>query len=80
MNKLKCIKTDVWKLYFDGAFSKDGAGVCIVLICPDRENISKYFKFEFDVTNNVAKYEDLFLGLKLAKNLKVQNISVFDDS
>ena len=54
VNKPKCIKTDVWKLYFAGAFSKDGAGAGIVLISLDKENITQPFNLDFDVTNNVA--------------------------
>lgn len=35
-------------MYFDGSFSKEGAGVGIVLIFPDKENITQSYKLEFD--------------------------------
>jgi len=70
----------VWKLYFGGTISKDGVGAGILLISPDRENITQYFKLDFNVTNNVVEYEALILGLDLVKSLKVQNLSVLSDS
>lgn len=32
----KTIETDIWKLYFDGSCSKEGAGAGIVLISVDK--------------------------------------------
>lgn len=68
----KTIETDIWKLYFDGSCSKEGAGTGIVLIFPYKENITQSYKLEFDVTNNVAEYEAFLLGFELARNLKVR--------
>lgn len=47
------IKNDFYKLYFDGAFSKERVGADIILISPSKENITQSYKLEFDVTNNV---------------------------
>lgn len=66
-------------MYFDGAFLKDGVGARIVLISPNKKIITQYFKLDFEVTHNVAKYEALILGLELAKSLKVQNLEVYND-
>ena len=44
VDKPRTEKTDIWKLYFDGAFSKDGVGARIVLISPDKENITQPYK------------------------------------
>lgn len=71
--------TNIWKIYFDGAFSKDGIGAGIVLISLDKKNITQSFKLDFEVTNNVEEYEALILRLKLAKILKVQNLVVYGD-
>ena len=38
------------------------------------------YKLEFITTNNIAEYEALLLGLKAAKNLGIQQISVYGDS
>jgi len=67
-------------MYFDGVFSKRGAGAGIILICPDKKNITQSFKLDFKVTNNVAEYEALILGLDLAKSLKAENLVVHGDS
>lgn len=80
VTKPKVIESDIWKLYFDGSHSKEGVGSWIVLISPNKENITQSCKLEFEVTNNVAEYEDFLLGLKLARSLKVQNLSVFSNS
>jgi len=56
-------QTDVWKLFFDGSCTKYRVGAGAVLISPEKENITQSFKLEFEVTNNVAKYEAFLLGL-----------------
>ena len=38
------------------------------------------YKLEFITTNNTAEYESLLLGLKDAKDLGIQQISVYGDS
>lgn len=53
VNKHKFIKIDVWNLYIDVYFYKYGDGEGIVLISPDKENITQSFKLDFDVTNNI---------------------------
>lgn len=64
----------------NGSCTKDGAGLGVVLISPEKENITQSCKLDFEVTDNFAEYEDFLLGLQLAKSLKVQNLSVFTDS
>jgi hypothetical protein len=59
--------TSVWKMFFDGASSKEGVGVGVVFISPTQETISLSYKLEFETTNNVAEYEALVLGLGLLK-------------
>jgi ribonuclease HI len=70
----------VWYMYFDGAYSKEGAGAGIVLIPPTGDPITISHKLEFDATNNVTEYEALVLGLEVAKKMGVLHISVFGDS
>ena len=72
-------QTNIWKLFFDGSCTKDGVGVGVVLISPEKESINQSCKLDFEATNNVAEYEAFHLGLQLAKSLKVQNLSVFND-
>jgi ribonuclease HI len=37
-------------------------------------------KFEFETTNNMEKYEALVLGLRVAKDMKIEELSVFGDA
>lgn len=40
-------ENDVWKIYFDGASSKEGSGATILLISPSKKFISLSYKIEF---------------------------------
>jgi ribonuclease HI len=71
--------TSIWKKQFDGASSKDVAGVGVVLVSPAQEAISLSYKLEFEATNNVADYESLVLGLRDAKDMGIKEISMFGD-
>jgi ribonuclease HI len=42
-------------------------------------NQSSNNKLEFEATNNVAEYEALVLGLRTAKDMKIEKIAVFGD-
>jgi ribonuclease HI len=70
----------VWKMYFDGACSKEGSGAGIVFISPAKEVIPMSYKLEFDTTNNISEYEAFLLGLKAARDMGVDTLSVFGDS
>jgi hypothetical protein len=72
--------TQVWKMYFDGASSKESVGVGVVFISPSQEVISLSYKLEFETTNNVAEYEALVLGLRATKDMKIEELSVFGDA
>jgi ribonuclease HI len=78
--KLPFSITPVWKLFFDGASSKEGAGVGVVFVSPAQETISLSYKLEFEATNNVAEYEALVLGLRAAREMGIQEVAVFGDA
>ena len=67
-------------MYFDGATSKEGAGVGICLTHPKFEYRSFSYKLYFDCTNNVAEYEALILGLKMIREIKIKKVSIYGDS
>jgi ribonuclease HI len=70
----------VWYMNFDGAFSRLGKGVGIVLQAPNGK-VSKFaYRLEFDATNNVAEYEALLLGLELCKDRGVKCLNIKGDS
>jgi len=77
-------KQRIWKthcgfFFFDGSCSKEGLGVGIVIISPSKEVISLSFKLEFETTNNIAEYEALLLGLRAAKDMGIDKLTVFGD-
>ena len=69
--------TFVWIFFFDGASSREGAGAAIFFVSLSQETISLSYKLEFETTNNVAEYEALILGLRAAKEMRIQEAAVF---
>lgn len=51
-------------LFFDGSKCLQGDGVGIMLVSPKRGMLPRYYKLNFECTNNMAKYKALVLGLK----------------
>ena len=52
----------------------------LILINLDEIIIEYVLWFEFSTINNGAKYEALIAGLKIAKELKVDNLKIYSDS
>jgi hypothetical protein len=69
--------SQTWKMYFDGATSKDSIGAGVLFISPSQEVIILSFKLEFKTTKNISKYEALVLGLRVSKDMKIEEFSVF---
>ncbi|XP_074300514.1 uncharacterized protein LOC141631790 [Silene latifolia] len=74
------VENDVWDLYFDGASNNIGYGVGIHLILPTGEHVPVPINLDFNVINNVAKYEACLLGLRSALDLGVKKLLVHGDS
>jgi ribonuclease HI len=51
----------------------------MVFIYLAQEIISLSYKIEFETTNNIAEYEALVLGLRVAKDMKIGELAVFGD-
>ena len=75
---------DGWVMYFDGAFSRQGAGVGAVLISPTQDKLYYAMQLCFQhgekVPNNIAEYEGLIAGLKAAGALGVKHLIINGDS
>jgi len=71
--------TKVWDMFFDGACSKETIGAGVVLVSPKQETTHLSFKLTFQVTNNIAEYEALILGLNTTKDMGIRDIKVFGD-
>jgi ribonuclease HI len=58
-------------IYFDGSYTFKGAGAGVMLIPPEGDILKYAIQFEFPATNNIAEYEGLITGLRLAKDLGI---------
>jgi ribonuclease HI len=71
---------DHWVMYFNGSYTLKGAWAGVVLI-PPKSHILKYvIQPNFLATNNIAEYEGLVTGLRLAKDLGIQQLPIRGDS
>jgi ribonuclease HI len=59
-------------MYFDGSYTLKGAAAGVVLIPPECDMLKYVIQIEFSATNNIAEYEGLITGLRLAKELDIQ--------
>ena len=72
-----------WIMYFDGAFSLQGAGVGVLLVAPTGEHLKYVIQMHFPremSTNNTAEYEGLLAGLRIVADLGVKKLIVRGDS
>ena len=72
--------TNYWKMHFDGSRSKDGLGAGVVLTSPKLDVLQYVLQIHFAASNNVAEYEALVHGLKVAKEVGVRRIVCYGDS
>ncbi|XP_074326812.1 uncharacterized protein LOC141664756 [Apium graveolens] len=70
----------LWLLFIDGSSTSNSEGAGVILISPEGFKIQQALKFGFSATNNVAEYEVLIAGLKLASDLEAEVIDIFGDS
>ncbi|XP_075074360.1 uncharacterized protein LOC142161965 [Nicotiana tabacum] len=69
-----------WKMYFDGAAHREGAGTGIMFITSQGEVLTYSFTLTQRCSNNVAEYQTLILGLEMAVDIKQLQLQVFGDS
>jgi ribonuclease HI len=67
-------------MYFDGSYTLKGAGAGVVLIPPEGDVLKYAIQLEFSATNNIAEYEGLVNGLRLAKDLGIRRLLIKEDS
>jgi ribonuclease HI len=74
----------LWVMHFDGAFNLPGAGDGAILMSPSGDKlcyaIQLCFKPEHKVSNNIAEYEGLIAGLRVASALGIKRHIVKGDS
>ena len=69
-----------WVMHFDGSKQYEGSGAGVVLTSPKGDKMSYVLQIHFDCTNNIAEYEALLHGLRIAKEMNIKRIMCFGDS
>jgi len=74
------VQAELWTMYFDGCLMKTGAGAGLLFISPLGVHMRYTIRIHFAASNNVAEYEALVNGLKIAIELRVRRVDVRGDS
>jgi ribonuclease HI len=74
------IQPELWTMYFDGSLMKTGAGAGLLFISPLGKHLCYVLCLHFPASNNVAEYEALVNGLRIAIELGVQRLDARGDS
>jgi hypothetical protein len=77
---LSQIPAECWTLYFDGSVMKTGAGVGLLFISPLGEHMRYAVRLHFPTSNNMAEYEALLCGLRIAIETGIKRLDVRGDS
>jgi ribonuclease HI len=67
-------------MYFDRSLIKTGVGVGLLFISPLEEHVRYVIRLHFPASNNVAEYEALVNGLRIAVELGVRRLDARGDS
>ncbi|CAO2207897.1 unnamed protein product [Urochloa humidicola] len=71
---------EYWVMYFDGSVMKEGAGVGLVFVSPLGVRMRYSVRLYFTASNNVAEYEALVNGLRIAAELGIRRLEIRGDS
>ena len=71
---------EAWLMHFDGSKQMHGSGAGVTLKSPTGEELNYVLQIHFDATNNMAEYEALLHGLRIAKDIGIKHIICCGDS
>jgi ribonuclease HI len=74
------IEAECWTLYFDGSVMKTGARAGLLFVSPLGEHLRYAVRLHFPASNNMAEYEALLCGLKIAIETGIKRLDVRGDS
>ena len=69
-----------WTIHFDGSRQLEGSGAGVILTSPRGDKFCYVLRLMFPCTNNVAEYEALLHGLRMAKEMNLSRVRCFGDS
>ena len=67
-------------MYFNGLLMKKGTGIGLVFVLPLEVHMRYMVRLHFPSSNNVAEYEALINGLRIAIKLGIRRLDVRGDS
>ncbi|CAN6371543.1 unnamed protein product [Urochloa humidicola] len=67
-------------MYFDGFVMKEGVRAGLVFVLPLGVQMKYAIRLYFNASNNVAEYEALINGLRIAIELGIRRLEVCSDS
>jgi ribonuclease HI len=71
---------EYWTINFDGSIQLQGAGAGILVTSAKGESFKYVLQMHFPASNNVAEYEALLHGLRIATTLGIHQLKVLGDS
>jgi ribonuclease HI len=74
------IQPELWTMYFDGSLMQTGAGAGLLFTSPLGKHVRYVLRLHFLASNNVAEYEALVNGLRIAIELGVRRLDARGDS
>ena len=74
------VDQEYWTMYFDGSLMKKGAGAGLVFVSPLGVCMRYMVRLHFPSSNNVAEYEALINGLRIAIELGIRCLDIRGDS
>ena len=74
------VDQEYWTMYFDGSLMKKATGAGLVFISPLGVCMRYMVCLHFPSSNNVAEYEVLINGLRIAIELGIRRLNIRGDS
>jgi ribonuclease HI len=74
------IQAECRTLYFDGSVMKTGAGAGLLFVSPLGEHMRYAVRLHFPALNNMAEYEALLCGLRIAIETNIKCLDIRGDS
>ena len=67
-------------MYFEGSMMKTGASAGLLFVSPLGEHMRYMVRLHFQASNNMAEFEALLSGLRIAIELRIKRLDVRGDS
>jgi hypothetical protein len=79
-NSQNYLELEAWKLYFDGSSHKDGTGIEVLIISPNKIPTKFKYKIKGPCSNNEDECEALIVGLEILLELVATRVEIMCDS